>query len=174
MFREIRILLIEDDEVEVEHIVRSFRQRHFTSPVICVNEASAALKMLRGQDNQPPLPRPYVILLDLHLPGISGLEFLQSLRQDPQLKSSTVFLLTTSASEQEVRKAYSLGVAGFILKDKAGEYYQHLIQMLECYLMLVSPFNNYLFLGGIAHQDATLLPRLPSRTQMQQDFVGVS
>ncbi|MFN8488017.1 MAG: response regulator [Caldilineaceae bacterium] len=174
MFREIRILLVEDDEVEVEHIVRSFRQRHFTSQVICVNEANEALKLLRGQEGHSPLPRPYVILLDLHLPGISGLEFLQSLRQDAQLKASTVFLLTASASEQEVRKAYGLGVAGFILKDKAGEYYQHLIQMLECYLMLVSPFNNYLFLDGTPPQEAVTAPLMLSQQQLQQNFVGIS
>lgn len=141
MFRNIQIMLIEDDEVEVEAINRSFNKAHFGVILSCVTDGIEALKILRGQ--RAPLTPPYLILLDMHLPRMGGLEFLRILRQDAALRGSIVFVLSNSRNEQEMIAAYDAGIAGYISKDNTGEYNQSLIAFLKSYLLTVSPFHNY-------------------------------
>lgn len=148
MFRNISILLIEDDEVEIEHIKRSFQKSFFNVALTCVNSALEALNFLRDPNNRNPLVSSFIILLDMNLPRMKGSEFLQILRQDSVLKISTVFVLTGSVNEHDIQAAYNAGVAGYILKDKVGEDCRALINLLKCYLLVSSPFNEYLFLEG--------------------------
>ncbi|MEZ4682691.1 MAG: response regulator [Caldilineaceae bacterium] len=90
------ILLVEDDEVDAEALLRAFRKRHVTVPLTVVKNGLEALMLLRSQREEKHLPRPYIILLDINMPQMNGLEFLEALRQDETLKTSIVFVLTTS------------------------------------------------------------------------------
>ena len=102
----------------------------FSNPLIHVNDGIEALKMLRGLDEHRRLLRPWIILLDIGLPRMSGIEFLQVFRQDPNLRWSVVFVLTISAYHQDITAAYNAYVAGYILMDKVSGNYQGRIKLL--------------------------------------------
>ena len=135
--RSLCILLVEDDEIDTEFFLRCLRLQGSALEVTVARDALAALRMLRGGPGQPPLEGPYVILLNLHLPGMNGFEFLQELRSDPMLKASTIFVLSGSASEEERQRAYQYGVAGFLRKTVFTDYCAPLIHLLETYRDLV-------------------------------------
>lgn len=81
------------------------------------------------------MPRPYVVLLDLDMPRMNGLEFLEALRTDPALAASVV--LTTSDRDENKQAAYDRHVAGYILKSRAGEDFLDVVRLLGAYWQLV-------------------------------------
>ena len=114
----INILLVEDDEVDVMNVKRAFRKYKITNPLYIAENGVEALSMLRAKDGKPPeVPEiRRLILLDLNMPKMNGLEFLHELRQDEELKRSPVIVLTTSDEDKDRIEAYNLNVAGYILK----------------------------------------------------------
>jgi len=133
----VHILLVEDDEVDAEAIVRAFRKQKIQHPITIVPDGFEALKVLRGQVDQPRLPAPYLILLDLNMPRMNGIEFLHVLRQDPELRCSVVFVLTTSDSNNDKLAAYNAQIAGYLLKQRTGENFANLMDMLNLYWRII-------------------------------------
>ena len=111
--RRLNILLVEDDELDVMNVQRAFKKNNIVNPLYVAGNGLEALEILRG-DTIPKDRR--LILLDLNMPKMGGIEFLQELRADPDLKATTVVVLTTSDEERDKVKAYDLNVAGYILK----------------------------------------------------------
>src|SRR5687768_8604295 len=111
--RVLNILLVEDDEVDVMNVRRAFERNNVTNPLYVAGNGLEALAMLR--DGTVPRER-RLILLDLNMPKMNGIEFLQALRADPDLASTPVVVLTTSNDEQDKSDAYHLNVAGYMLK----------------------------------------------------------
>lgn len=111
--RRLNILLVEDDELDVMNVQRAFKKNNIVNPLYTASNGLEALEMLRG-DTLPKDRR--LILLDLNMPRMGGIEFLKELRGDPDLHSTTVVVLTTSDEERDKVKAYDLNVAGYILK----------------------------------------------------------
>ena len=124
------ILLIEDDEVDVEAIRRLFAWRNIANPLHVASDGVAALRMLHGED-QSTIGQPCVILLDLNLPRMNGIEFLDELRRDAQLKDCVVFVLTTSNSDYDRLVTNSKYVAGYLLKADADADYSQLFRCLR-------------------------------------------
>lgn len=116
--RIINVLLVEDDEVDVMNVKRAFRKNNITNPLYVASNGLEALDMLRGTGtNSPKVPKNRrIILLDLNMPKMSGLEFLQELRADRELRLTPVVVLTTSNQDRDRIEAYNLNVAGYILK----------------------------------------------------------
>uniref|UniRef100_A0A832H4W1 Response regulator n=1 Tax=Oscillatoriales cyanobacterium SpSt-402 TaxID=2282168 RepID=A0A832H4W1_9CYAN len=114
----INILLVEDDEVDIMNVRRAFKKNNITNPLYVVNNGIEALEALRGQnrDMQAIPSSRRIILLDLNMPRMGGLEFLQELRGDPMLRATPVIVLTTSNQDRDRIEAYNLNVAGYILK----------------------------------------------------------
>lgn len=108
------IMLVEDDDVDVMSVTRAFKKLNIKNPLHIARDGVEALAMLRGNGQAKVEPR--VILLDLNMPRMGGLEFLQELRADPALKATTVVVLTTSNEERDRVQAYQLNVAGYIIK----------------------------------------------------------
>ncbi|GIW79375.1 MAG: two-component system response regulator [Gemmatales bacterium] len=135
--KTVHVLLVEDDEVDVEAVKRSFQKARIANPLHVASDGDDALNILRGQGGKPPLPRPYVVLLDLNMPKRSGLEFLREVRRDPALHDSVVFVLTTSNNENDRTAAYDLNVAGYIPKPKVGEEFLEMVRMLDYYWRVV-------------------------------------
>jgi CheY-like chemotaxis protein len=133
----IHFLLVEDDDVDVMAMERAFRRRGFRHSLTVVRDGRAALAALRGEDGRRPLPRPYIIILDLNLPVMNGLEVLRELRRDPAHRSAIVFVLTTSNADQDRRGAYDHNVAGYVLKSEVGQEPQGMADLLERYCHLV-------------------------------------
>ena len=109
----LNILLVEDDKVDVKNVERALRKNNISKPLFVASNGLEALRMLR--DGTVPGSR-RLILLDLNMPKMNGIEFLRELRADPALSKSTVVVLTTSNDDQDKLAAYDLHVAGYLLK----------------------------------------------------------
>jgi CheY-like chemotaxis protein len=109
----LNILLVEDDEVDVMNVRRAFKKNNICNPLWVAGNGLDGLEMLRSGD----MPRDRrLVLLDLNMPRMNGIEFLRELRADPDLRSVPVVVLTTSDDERDRVEAYNLNVAGYILK----------------------------------------------------------
>ena len=133
---QVHVLLIEDDEVDAEAVERGFRKQRISNPFVVVGNGVEALEKLR-ETGENRLPRPYMILLDINMPQMNGLEFLTELRADPELRRSVVFVLTTSNNDEDKVAAYDAQVAGYLLKSRAGEDFVNVINMLDAYWRVV-------------------------------------
>jgi CheY-like chemotaxis protein len=109
----LNILLVEDDDVDVMNVRRAFARHHITNPLFVARDGVEALEKLR--DSEIPQGR-RLVLLDLNMPRMNGIEFLRELRNDPQLAPTPVVVLTTSNDDQDKVEAYHLNVAGYVLK----------------------------------------------------------
>lgn len=125
----VNVLLVEDDEIDAEAVERAFRKHRIANPIIVAQDGLAALELLRtGQ-----VPRPNLILLDLNMPRMNGIEFLQTVRQDKDLHDLVVFVLTTSDDDRDKWEAYDQNIAGYLVKSKVGDGFVNLVEMLDCY-----------------------------------------
>ena len=109
----LNILLVEDDDLDVMNVQRAFRKNNIANPLFVAGNGEEALEMLRR--GEVPAER-RLVLLDLNMPRMNGIEFLRALRADPGLKYTSVVVLTTSNDERDRVEAYNLNVAGYILK----------------------------------------------------------
>lgn len=135
--RNAQLLHVEDDEICVMGLLRAFKNAQVSNPISFAHDGIDALEMLRGTNGRERLPRPYVILLDLNMPRMGGIEFLKELRQDADLKKSIVFILTTSGADKDKLSAYNLGVAGYILKTNPANAFQETAALLDVYWRVV-------------------------------------
>lgn len=129
----LNILLVEDDDVAAESVIRSFRQAGIPFPVTWVEDGLAALQVLQDQHPELKTPRPRLILLDLNMPRMNGFEFLETVRADPALKNEVVFVLTTSNEDADRNRAYDEHIAGYMVKSSVGPQFAKLIHLLEGY-----------------------------------------
>ena len=133
----VHILLVDDDDIDAEAVRRALKKYKIANPVRWVSNGIEALRALRGQSEQESLPRPYLVLLDLNMPRMNGLEFLETLRADEDLKDSIVFVLTGSDATRDKIQAYRLNVAGYLVKSRVGEDFVNLVHMLNHYWRIV-------------------------------------
>ncbi len=131
--RTITILLIDDDEIDVIAIRRAFWQLKIANPLVVARNGLEAQDMLRGDNGHEKLQTPYLILLDLAMPRMGGIEFLDALRRDPALRPTLVFVMTTSAADEDRACAYEKNIAGYVMKPTSGEGYAVAISALESY-----------------------------------------
>ena len=134
MSSQLNILLVEDDEVDVMNVQRAFKINHITNPLFVAGNGMEALEMLRG-DTIPKDRR--IVLLDLNMPRMNGLEFLEHLRKDPELAPTPVVVLTTSNDERDRLRAYDLNIAGYLIKPVTFSDFSELMVALNKYWMLV-------------------------------------
>lgn len=132
------ILLVEDDEIDAEIVRRAFREGGSSRPIIVARDGIEALELIRGSNGRPGLARPYLVLLDLRMPRMSGPEFLMALRGDPAIRDLSVFVMSTSAAERHKSEAYAYGVAGYIIKRDNQEAMTRIARMLDAYCDLVA------------------------------------
>ncbi|KAF2336930.1 response regulator [Flavobacterium daemonense] len=111
--RKPNILLIEDDELDTISVERSLKKLEIKYDLHTAYNGLEALQMLRNKEN--PLV-PDVILLDINMPKMNGIEFLQILRSDEKLKDLKVFIMTTSSESSDRETAENLGISGYIIK----------------------------------------------------------
>ncbi len=107
------VLLVDDDEIDVMNAQRAFKKNNIINPLYIAHNGLEALAMLRGT-TMPPERR--LVLLDLNMPKMNGLEFLAVVRADAALKYLPIVILTTSADDRDKVEAYNFNVGGYILK----------------------------------------------------------
>jgi CheY-like chemotaxis protein len=130
----LHILLVEDDEVDVMNVRRSFDKNKITNPLYVAFNGIQALEMLRTGEvpNQRRL-----VLLDLNMPRMNGIEFLRELRKDSELRAIPVVVLTTSDAEKDKIEAFDLNVAGYLVKPVTFPGFAELMATLNKYWTLV-------------------------------------
>lgn len=134
---KVKILLVDDDELDRRAVIEGFRSKKIVNEIVEAENGEEALEILRGSNLQPKLQQPYLILLDINMPTMDGHEFLSIIRDDPELTSAIVFVLTTSQSEEDLFKAYKQHIAGYIVKSQAGEDLFKAIEMIDHFLVSI-------------------------------------
>ena len=132
--RLLNILLVEDDEVDVMNVRRAFQKNHIANPLFVAANGVEALELLRG--GRIPRER-RMVLLDLNMPQMNGIEFLRELRRDPELHATPVVVLTTSNDERDRIEAYDLNVASYLLKPVTFSNFCEVMATLNKYWALV-------------------------------------
>jgi CheY-like chemotaxis protein len=127
------VLLIEDDDVAAEAAVRSLKKNGLDYPLYTVGNGAEGLDALRGIGPHGVLPKATLVLLDLNMPVMDGFEFLEALRADPVLRSTVVFVLTTSDADQDRSRAYHNCIAGYMVKTALGSQLSNLANLLKSY-----------------------------------------
>jgi CheY-like chemotaxis protein len=131
--RAVTVLLVDDDKVDVAAVRRSFAALQIGNPIVEANNGIEALEHLRGDNNRPKLPSPNIVLLDLNMPCMNGVEFLEELRADAELNATVVFVLTTSNAPDDRRDCYERHISGYLLKHQPGRDFPQTVAMLEQY-----------------------------------------
>ncbi|MBT2246866.1 response regulator [Sphingobium sp. BHU LFT2] len=133
----VNLLLVEDDEVDVQGLKRAFAKSRIANPITVARDGIEALEMLRGENGYEKLPKPHLILLDLNMPRMNGIEFLEAIRADEDLKGSVVFMITTSKADEDKARAYGHNVAGYIVKQDPANTFMEAVSLLEHYWRIV-------------------------------------
>ncbi|MGB6269076.1 MAG: response regulator [Olleya sp.] len=128
MVKKLKILLIEDDMIEIMKLNRTISTLKLDHKIIEANNGEEALKILEQKDNLPD-----IILLDLNMPKINGIEFLNILKKDVVLKFIPTIILTTSNNQKDLLECYKIGVAGYVIKPLKYEDYVSKIDKLLAY-----------------------------------------
>ena len=133
----VNLLLVEDDEVDVQGLKRAFSKSRIANPISVARDGIEALEILRGENGRDKLPKPHLILLDLNMPRMNGIEFLEAIRSDEDLKNSVVFMITTSKADEDKARAYGYNVAGYIVKQDPANTFMEAVSLLEHYWRVV-------------------------------------
>ena len=136
MDRNVPILHVEDDPVDVANLQRAWARLGIRNPLRPVPNGGEALDLLRGKDSDEREPRPGLILLDLSMPVMGGLEFLREVKSDPALRTIPTIVLTASNQERERRQAYELGAAGYVVKSIDLDRFVEAVGAIERYWAL--------------------------------------
>lgn len=130
------ILLVEDNPMDVELTLRAFERRRVSNPVEVVRDGQEALDWIARWETGAPLP--VVILLDLKLPKVGGLEVLKCLKAHPEFRRLPVVVLTTSTENQDVHTAYEFGANSYIVKPVNFEKFLEVAGQIEVYWTLLN------------------------------------
>jgi CheY-like chemotaxis protein len=132
-YKEVTLFVIDDDDIDAIALERALRKLRLLNTIQRARDGQQALELLRSG----AIAEPYIILLDLNMPRMGGIEFMKTLRTDPLLTHSVIFVLTTSKSDQDLVAAYREHVAGYIFKQHMDRDFLEVIGLIEHYWRLV-------------------------------------
>jgi len=136
--KSVDILLIEDNADHVELIVKALRNNNVLNEVHTVTSGEEAIDFLYHRGAYVDKAQPGLILLDIKLPGMDGIEFLRRIKADPKLKRIPVVILTTSAGEKEIVESYNCGANSYIVKPVDFEHFVKVIKEVKLYWTVVN------------------------------------
>lgn len=143
---KVEILLVEDNPNDVELTLHALKKSHLTNNIHVVRDGEEALAFFFGNSDDVPnrkIPGPKVILLDLKLPKIDGMEVLRQLKGNPATKSIPVVVLTSSNEERDIVETYALGVNSYIVKPvDFAKFVQSMHTLGMYWLMLNRPLQD--------------------------------
>jgi CheY-like chemotaxis protein len=132
MHQDRSILLVEDDEIDVMSVRRALRDLKVANRLYHVGNGEEALEFLKNTDNE----RPAIILLDINMPRMNGIEFLKIIKQDPNYWHIPIVILTTSRAEMERHESFSTGAAGYMVKPVEYKQFVEVIRAIDLYWTL--------------------------------------
>lgn len=131
-------LLVDDDDVSIMAMQRALKKLKIVNPTLVAKNGQEAFDILQEavKNNGGVLP-PFIVTLDLNMPRMNGLEFLEAVRADEALSRLVIFVFTTSDVTRDIQLAYSQNVAGYLIKENPGETLSKALEMLGCYARIV-------------------------------------
>ena len=136
---QLEILLVEDNPRDAELTLRAFQKNHLANRVLVAHDGAEALAILQGSDDEAASPvRPRVILLDLKLPKIDGLDVLRRLKSDPRTRSLPVVIVTSSNQDPDIKTAYELGANSYVVKPVDFEAFMATMRDLGFYWLAIN------------------------------------
>lgn len=132
----VEILLVEDNPSDAELTIRALKTKMLANSVVHVKDGAEALAYLFGEGDQPVNGRPKVILLDLKLPKVNGIEVLEKIKSDPVTRAIPVVVLTSSREDSDLQKCYDLGANSYIVKPVEFESFVTAVAELGFYWLL--------------------------------------
>jgi len=126
------ILLVEDDRVDAMTLKRALNDQKVISPLVQVTNGEEAIEYLRNGGNQEPC----LILLDLNMPKMNGVEFLKIVKADETLKKIPIVVLTTSTEERDIAESFERGAAGYMVKSVDYEKFVEIVRAIDAYWSL--------------------------------------
>ncbi|HVW63984.1 MAG TPA: response regulator [Nitrosospira sp.] len=123
------ILLVEDDQVDTMTVMRALKEIHVTNPLVHLENGEEAVNYLRD----PQKEKPCIILLDLNMPIMNGIEFLQVVKNDSKVRCIPVVVLTTSEEQQDKVNSFNLGVAGYMAKPVDYRQFVEVMRSIDAY-----------------------------------------
>ena len=126
------VLLVEDDDVDAMTVKRALKDLRVTNPLAHTLNGEEALQYLRNEENK----KPCIILLDLNMPRMNGIEFMQALKVDDKLRKIPIVVLTTSREERDKLESFKLGAAGYMLKGIDYKNFVEIIRTISLYWTL--------------------------------------
>ena len=129
---EVTFLLVEDDDVDAITLERTFKKLKIANTLVRACDGLEALEILKAGS----ISSPFIILLDLQMPRMNGLEFLETIRKDPKYASSIVVVLTTSKADEDMISSYKYNIAGYFLKSATAEFLD-VVTLLDAYWKVV-------------------------------------
>ena len=136
--RGIDVLLVEDNPDHVELILKALRDNNVLNEVHVATDGEEALEFLYQRGEHVDAPRPGLILLDIKLPKVDGIEVLRQIKADPKLKPIPVVMLTTSEDEAEMVESYSCGANSYIVKPVSFEQFIRVIKKMKLYWLVIN------------------------------------
>ena len=135
--KPVQFMIVDDDDVSIMAIQRSMNKLNIINPVVVAKDGLEALQLLTDIIGTKGTLPPFIITLDLSMPRMGGLEFLDHVRNTPALQKLIIFVLTTSDAPADIAQAYKKNIAGYILKENTTETLRKSIAMLNDYAQLV-------------------------------------
>ena len=123
------ILLVEDDQVDTMTVIRALKEIHVTNPLVHLENGEEAVHYLQDPESE----KPCIILLDLNMPIMNGIEFLHVVKHDDQLKRIPVVVLTTSEEQQDKVNSFNMGVAGYMAKPVDYRQFVEVMRSIDAY-----------------------------------------
>jgi two-component system response regulator len=136
--KEKTILLVEDNPDDVTLTIRALKKNHLLNDVVVARDGAEALDLLFGKGNTPPMALPELILLDINLPKISGLEVLERIRANERTRLLPVVVLTTSDEDRDRIESYRLGANSYISKPVEFEEFSTAVKQLGIYWLAIN------------------------------------
>lgn len=137
----VELLLVEDDPQDLELTLRALKKAHIANHIVVARDGAEALDFVFGEGasaGRPITEQPKVILLDLKLPKVDGLEVLRRIKGDPRTKAIPVVMLTSSKEQRDIVESYQLGVNSYIVKPVDFEGFSAAVRELGCYWLLLN------------------------------------
>ena len=132
------ILLVEDNPDHEALTIRALKKAHVMNEIIVAHDGAEALELLLGAESRPPIPAPQLILLDLKLPKVDGLDVLRRLRENPRTKLVPVVVLTSSDEEGDVVTSYRLGANSYVCKPVDFVQFMEATKQLGLYWLVLN------------------------------------